>query len=233
MARHAIRVTEPAEMPPAIPAATVVVVRDGAEGVETLMLRRSSDIAFGGMWAFPGGKVDPVDMADEDELTARRCAIREAAEEADLVLGLDLLCPFAHWEPPPVIPRRFATWFFLAELPSGSDGEVLVDGREIDEHKWLSARRVLQERDAGNIALAPPTWVTLHDLSRFATGHEAMLWAAGQPEIPRYVTHWREVEGGAVAMWHGDAGYETSDPSLDGPRHRLWMAAEGWRLERT
>jgi len=225
--------TDTAQLPPAIPAATVVVVRDGPEGVETLMLRRNSKVAFGGMWAFPGGKVDPVDHADDDELTARRCAVREAAEEADLVLGHDALAPFAHWEPPPVISRRFATWFFLAQLPPGPDGDVLVDGGEIDEHRWLSARRVLEERDAGTIELAPPTWVTLHDLSSFDSGRDAMAWAAGHVEIPRYVTHWREVDGGAVAMWHGDAGYESSDPFVAGPRHRLWMTDAGWRLERT
>ena len=50
---------------PAIDAATVVVLRDGDEGLETLMLRRNSKIAFGGMWVFPGGRVD-----DTDRLTA-------------------------------------------------------------------------------------------------------------------------------------------------------------------
>ena len=35
---------------PAIPAATVVLLRDGAEGVEVLMLRKNARIDFGGMW---------------------------------------------------------------------------------------------------------------------------------------------------------------------------------------
>ena len=39
-------------------AATVVLLRDGAGGLETLLLRRNSRIAFGGMWVFPGGRVD-------------------------------------------------------------------------------------------------------------------------------------------------------------------------------
>jgi len=41
-----------------VAAATVVLLRDGDEGLETLMLRRNSKIAFGGMWVFPGGRVD-------------------------------------------------------------------------------------------------------------------------------------------------------------------------------
>jgi hypothetical protein len=36
-----------------------------------------------------------------------------------------------------------------------------------------------------------------------------------------------------VAMYHGDAGYDTDDPSTPGDRHRLWMLESGWRYERT
>ena len=42
-------------------AATVILLRDTGRGPETLMLRRNSKIAFGGMWVFPGGRVDPAD----------------------------------------------------------------------------------------------------------------------------------------------------------------------------
>ena len=44
-----------------IPAATVVLVREGDSGVEVLMLRKNSKITFGGMWVFPGGKIDAAD----------------------------------------------------------------------------------------------------------------------------------------------------------------------------
>jgi recombination protein RecT len=42
---------------PARPAATVLLVRDGATGIEVLMIRRNASTAFGGMWAFPGGVI--------------------------------------------------------------------------------------------------------------------------------------------------------------------------------
>ena len=50
------------------PASTVVLLRDGAAGLEAYVLRRRTSMAFaGGMHAFPGGVVDPRDT-DEDTL---------------------------------------------------------------------------------------------------------------------------------------------------------------------
>ena len=53
---------------PVRPAATVMLVRDGDEGPEVFMLRRTLSAAFaGGQYVFPGGKVDGTDHADELE----------------------------------------------------------------------------------------------------------------------------------------------------------------------
>ena len=70
---------------PPVAAATVVVLRDGADGLETLMLRRNSKISFGGMWVFPGGRVDEADragLAADDELGAARVAAVRARNVA-------------------------------------------------------------------------------------------------------------------------------------------------------
>lgn len=220
------------EANPAIPAATVVLVRDGASGLEVLMLHRVSKVAFGGMWVFPGGRVDDADRHDGDadeQACARRAAAREALEECGLAVDAADLVPFAHWVPPAISPRRFATWFFVARA---SDGEVVVDGGEIHEHEWLPAREVLDRRDRGEVDLAPPTWMTLHDLAAHDDVDTALRHAATRAPLPHYETRWAQVPGGAVAMWHGDAGYDTADPALEGVRHRLWMLEEGWRLER-
>ena len=99
-------------------AATVTLLRDGEAGLETLMLRRNSKIAFGGMSVFPGGRIDPGDwegLSPEDELgAARRAAVREAFEECGLRVDADSVLPFSHWTPPLVHMRRFITWFFAA-----------------------------------------------------------------------------------------------------------------------
>jgi 8-oxo-dGTP pyrophosphatase MutT (NUDIX family) len=216
-----------------VPAATVVLLRDADAGLETLMLRRNSKLEFaGGMWVFPGGRVDPEDMpADGDVLeAARRAAAREALEEAALAVDADALVPFAHWEPPPVAAKRFATWFFMGPAPEGA---VTVDGGEIHDHQWAAPAAALAARDAGEIELAPPTWVTLHRLAAHDEVASALADArAGELEF--FQTHIARVgEGAIAALWHGDAGYESGDGDAPGPRHRLLMLESGWRYERS
>lgn len=218
---------------PAIPAATVVLLRDADAGLETLMLHRTSKVAFGGMWVFPGGRVDEADRRPDDpgdEAAARRAAVREAAEECALLVEPDDVVPFSHWTPPAVAPRRYATWFFVARA---SAGDVLVDGGEIHDHAWLPPTEVLDRRHRGEVDLAPPTYVTLADLAELDTVDEALREAATRRPIPHYETRWAVTEGGAVALWAGDAGYDTNDPGVAGARHRLWMHEDGWRLERS
>lgn len=224
---------EPDPDVPTIPAATVVPLRDGPGGLETLMLRRNSALAFaGGMWVWPGGRVDEADRVGghpgDLEAAARRAAVREAREEAGLVLEPEQLVWFSHWTPPPVRMRRYATWFFATRAP---DSEVVVDGGEIEEHCWTTPAEAMARRNALEIELAPPTWITLEQLRPYRTVTEALGALAARPP-EHFATRFAMVEGGAVALYHGDAGYETADAAAEGPRHRLWMLESGWHYER-
>jgi len=223
---------------PAIPAATVVLLRDGQRGLETLMLRRNANLAFaGGMWVWPGGRLDPDDYPggepDDDPAvlqdSARRAAVREAREEADLAVDPDSLVWFSHWTPPPISPKRFATWFFAAPAPAGA---VHIDGGEIHGHAWMTPAEAMARRNALEIALSPPTWITLEHLAVFDSTDQALgALAARSPEW--FATRFATLEGGAVALYDGDAGYEDEDPDRPGARHRLWMVGDTWRYERS
>ena len=73
------------------PAATLILLRDGADGLEVLLMQRSPGAAFlGGAYVFPGGALDPADAAlapGDDPLGAYRvAAIRECFEEAGVLL---------------------------------------------------------------------------------------------------------------------------------------------------
>lgn len=212
-----------------VPAATVVLVRDGASGVETLMLRKNSKLAFGGMWVFPGGRIDDGDRvgAADAESAARRAAVREALEETGLEVPPDSFDWFAHWTPPAGAPRRFATWFFVGPAPAGI---VTIDGGEIHDWAWMGASEALTRQAAGEVELAPPTWMTLDSLAAFPSV-EALMVDARAREPAVYETVITRSDEGMIAMWDGDAGYATADPTVAGRRHRLVMA-DPWRLER-
>ena len=210
-------------------AATVVLVRDTAGGLECLMLRKTRGQAFGGMWVFPGGRVE---AGDGTGLAgARAAAVREAAEETGLVLGAGDLVPFAHWMPPAEAPRRYATWFFLAGLPEGA-AEVIVDGGEIGDHVWTRPAAALDRHRAGEIDLVPPTWMTLRRIAGLPDVAAALADVAAA-EVVRFATRVADSDGTLVTLWAPDAAYETGDLAAPGPRHRLVMDPAGWRYERS
>lgn len=225
--------------PAATAAATVVVVRDGDAGPEVLMLKRSKDLKFaGGMWVFPGGRIDTEDYAaagfhpesqrdlpEAREAAARQAAVREAAEEADLAVELGGLRRWSHWTPPPRADNRFTTAFFVAVVDGADD--VTVDDGEIREHRWMRPADVLEARAAGEVGLAPPTYITLHQMQGL-TDAAAVLDAAvadgADPE--HFATRFTMVGNDVVAMYFGDVAYENVElVDADGPRHRLVMGS--------
>jgi 8-oxo-dGTP pyrophosphatase MutT (NUDIX family) len=211
-----------------VPAATVVPLRDGPTGLETLMLRRNSKLAFGGMWVFPGGRVDDADGPGDELAMARRAAVREAEEEAGIVIDAAELVPFSHWTPPQGAPRRFLTWFFLAPVRGAVD--VVIDMGEIHDHGWLSPADAMARRDAGEYELAPPTWMTLWRLAPCADVDAALAEGRRQPP-QRFETRAVMDDGVLSCLWAGDAGYDDGDPTRPGPRHRLVCASDGWHYE--
>jgi 8-oxo-dGTP pyrophosphatase MutT (NUDIX family) len=218
------------------PAATVVVVRDGgaADGtpsIETLMLRRNDRGTFGGMWVFPGWRVDDGDVdpasPDDDMAAGRRAAVREAMEEAAVVLDPATLVALSHWRPPSTVPKGFATWFFVA---AGSDGDVEVDGAEIHEHAWLTPGEVLRRQRVGDVTLAPPTFVTLTVLDRHDTV-AGLLAALADATPERFHTEIGREGETSTAYWHDDEAY-AAQPGPAGGRHRLVMADGDWHYVR-
>ena len=217
--------------PPPIPAATVVLLRDTDQGPEVLMLRKTSKISFGGMWVFPGGRIDADDYPGDGDAdtAARNAASREAQEEAGIVAQPTDFVWFSHWTPPPVTPKRFATWFFAAR--AGDSHDIEVDGGEIDDHAWIRPADALARHSAGEIDLVPPTWVTLYHLSRYQPVDAILAHlSASEPRVyeTRVAKH---ASGVRVAMWRGDAGYEAWDANVDGARHRLVMGTGGFEFE--
>src|SRR5215213_10262357 len=89
-------------------ASTIIVVRDGAEGIEAYLMRRQTSMTFAaGMYVFPGGGMQPSDVTQDvpwagpspaewakrlecDESLARGlvvAAVRETFEETGVLLA--------------------------------------------------------------------------------------------------------------------------------------------------
>ncbi len=215
------------------PAATVVLLREHAGRLETLLLRRNAAVQFaGGLWVFPGGAIDAADFAgaaDDLMAAAKRAAIREAREEA----GLDIAhCPlqfFAHWTTPVNEIKRYATWFFAATLTNG-DVDVVIDGGEIVTHRWIEARHAVELHRAGQLDMMPPTFISLSELATCNSAQEVEAMYRDRPVIeilPKFV----KTETGTVALYPYDSGYESGDASAVGKRHRCFRAMDGWHYE--
>lgn len=217
------------------PAATVVVLRDGQDGCEALLVRRNVRLSFhGGAWVFPGGRIDPEDYrggagAADIVGAARRAAVREAREEAGVLITDESLVLLSRWITPEGLPKRFDTWFFAAR--AGAD-TVRVDGEEIHEHRWMSPEAALAGQRAGAIDLPPPTFVTLTHLACYRTV-AAALGAAARGPFEEFLPRLHMLPDGACTLYAGDVAYDSGEIEQAGPRHRLWMMESGWRYERS
>jgi 8-oxo-dGTP pyrophosphatase MutT (NUDIX family) len=176
-------------------AATVIVMRGGAEALEVLLVRRNPQARFmGGAWVFPGGAVD----GDEDHRVA---GVREVAEEAGVELPEPAaLLLFSRWITPPQVRIRFDTRFFLVAAPE--DAEPRPDGGETVDVGWYEPQAALE----AGIQLVFPTIKTLEALAGFGSADELLAWADGrevEPIEPKVV-----IEGEvARVVLPGEPGY--------------------------
>jgi 8-oxo-dGTP pyrophosphatase MutT (NUDIX family) len=188
-------------------AATVILLRGGAEGLEVLLLKRNPAQRFmGGAWVFPGGAVDAAE--GEGDAAHRRAAVREVAEEAGVVLpDPDELVKLSRWITPDVVRIRFDTHFFLAHAPA--DADPRPDGAETVDLGWFTPARALEAHAREEISLVFPTIKTLEQLGRFATADELIAWAAGQGEV-RPLQPVVRMDGSRMELLlPGEPGYES------------------------
>jgi 8-oxo-dGTP pyrophosphatase MutT (NUDIX family) len=219
-------------------------MRDGADGIEILMVQRNAGLSFhGGAWVFPGGRIDAADIAraspggaasaqaDYEPLeAARHAAVREALEEAGMIVEARSLVPFAEWVTPDILPKRFRTWFFAAR--AGDSGTVQVDGGEVVEYSWVTPDTALSGHRNGQIDLPHPTWVTLMSLRAHRTV-QAALEALAAAEFGLFRPRLSAIEGGTLSLYEGDVAYDGGDVDAPGPRHRLYATTNNdWRYER-
>lgn len=199
-----------------------MLARNRNDELEILLLKRNKALAFaGGLWVFPGGKIEANEIAQsENELAAaKRAAIRETKEEANVEISDDGLIFFRHWTTPILEPRRFATYFFFGEV-SHAASDVTVDDSEIKQHLWVNPQAALHMVKNGRLAMMPPTLMSLQLIRKCQSVVEAKQKL--MQEKPIFILPVLEAEGSKmICMYKGDAGYISGKSNTDGPRHRL------------
>ncbi|WP_396668626.1 NUDIX hydrolase [Microbacterium sp. R86528] len=209
-------------------AATVVMVRDSDDGPEILLIERPDRGSFAGAWVFPGGKLDSDDHRTDDdaeELPARRAAARETFEETGLIVDPDSLIPLSTWDPPPGLPLRIRTWFFVAHAHQGT---VALAADEAVDSEWLRPLEMLERHSNGEVTLYPPTWITLHTLAHHPDVNS--LVAATRLAGPQqFETMARLGDDGPIMLWQEDAEYHgDATPEASRARHRITLGALPW-----
>lgn len=181
-----------AESVPVRDASTVMLVRDGADGLEVCMLQRNLNSDFvGGAYVFPGGAVDPEDASPETAAVCRGrddesasalvgvasgglafwvAAIRESFEEAGLLLASDGSGSTVSFEDP-AVASRFAIHREAVDAGQRRLSDVCVEESLSltvgDMHyfsRWVTPLGAPRRYDTRFfVAAAPEAQVALHD----------------------------------------------------------------------
>jgi 8-oxo-dGTP pyrophosphatase MutT (NUDIX family) len=170
-----------------VPAATLLLLRDGPEGIEVLLTTRHDAAGFaGGATVFPGGKVDAGDRTRGGD-ALRFAGIRETFEECGILL--------ARRAADEVMLTRAALSELLARQSSVTDFNALIERAEltlatdllVPFAHWITPADQPKRFDTHFfLAPVPPDQVAMHD------GREAI------------VVHWLTPEGAIAAARRGE-----------------------------
>jgi len=109
-------------------------------------------------------------------LVKNESSILDMVEAEDLQLATDLMTPYAHWITPTFVPKRFDTWFYLAEAPE--DQLALHDGSESTDSVWIGAQQAIDEAASGKRTLVHATTKNLELLVEGGTVTGALSQAS-------------------------------------------------------
>ncbi|RMH64660.1 MAG: 8-oxo-dGTP diphosphatase MutT, partial [Calditrichaeota bacterium] len=106
------------------PVAVVAAIIYDSRG-KVLITKRPAHVHLGGLWEFPGGKVDP---GENDE----QALIREIREETGLAIRVKEL----YWREIAAFPEKTVRLHFYLCALTHEPQEIIPD--EIDDYRWVS-----------------------------------------------------------------------------------------------
>ncbi len=174
-------------------------VREAFEECGVLLARKRGQKAL-----IAAADLKPIEDRWRAKLAKDEASILDLVEAEDLELATDLMTPYAHWITPTFVPKRFDTWFFLAEAPE--DQVALHDGSESTDSVWIGAQEAIDEATAGKRTLVHATQKNLELLAEGGTVAGAIAAAAVRKIVT--VQPWVETRDGKRYLHlPPDAGY--------------------------
>ncbi len=195
------------------PAATVILIRRAPE-VEVLLGYRPPGGVFGGIWAFPGGALDPED-ADKDRFGFvdpwRAAALRETAEEVGVFLTVPVVASDASRSGD--ASQRGGEWQPGSSEPGDVAEAVRVAGRRFDPSRlrflsrWITPEFVPRRFDTHfYLAEVDPATVAAPRTAEF----EALEWVPPVLAVHQHHTGTRPMI--EPTAWHLELLAGSDDP---------------------
>ena len=149
----------------------------------------------------------------------------EIARQEELILMPALLIPYSHWITPEIVPKRFSTRFFLAELPQGQS--ATTDSDELTSSLWVTPHDALQMHTAGKITLMPPTLKTIEEMAKFIRLDELFTAARNRSIYPIMP---QPMEGGLMLPHDPEYSIERyKQPERLGEHSRFLLVGGKWQ----
>lgn len=157
-------------------AATVLIVRDGDDGLEVFMLRRNLKSDFvGGAYVFPGGAVDPPDRGLDLERWCRGRSDAEASQRLGIVEG-----GLAFWVA--AIRESFEESGVL--LAYDTDGDLVRLDDPATAERFVAHRRAVDQGERSLVSVCEEEDLTLAVDTMWYFGH----WITPEGAPRRYDT---------------------------------------------
>ncbi len=116
--------------------------------------------------------------ADRVALEGRDLAFTEFLARRGLVLRSDLLGVWSGWLTPVFEPRRYRTWFFVAEMPEGQrTRDVSTESSSVH---WTPALSAVESVDAEEMLMLPPTYLTCLEIAQYDAPADVLAAADGR-----------------------------------------------------
>jgi 8-oxo-dGTP pyrophosphatase MutT (NUDIX family) len=173
----------------------IAAIREAYEETGILLARYADGSEFRGA---------EIAAAARDDIAHDRRSFLDLVTSLDLKLDLAALTVFARWITPVMMPKRFDTWFFIADAPE--DQLALCDGWETVDAEWIAPSEAMRLAALGERTVIFPTRMNLQLLAEAEGAADALRRAAGR-KLVTVEPHVEDTPEGRVLVIPTDAGY--------------------------